>query len=53
MPDPGKRCGTAIEVDPACADAHYNLAGLREKLGDRTAALRHLNSYRKLINEAR
>jgi tetratricopeptide (TPR) repeat protein len=39
----------ALASDPACADAHYNLGCLLEKMGRRTAALRHLKSYRRLI----
>ncbi|MGH7444920.1 MAG: tetratricopeptide repeat protein [Longimicrobiales bacterium] len=38
----------ALEADPGMADAHYNLARLYEQLGDETAALRHLKSYRSL-----
>ncbi len=38
-----------IEADPECADAHYNLARLLEDLGDSAAALRHLQTYRRLI----
>jgi tetratricopeptide (TPR) repeat protein len=38
----------AVESDPYFADAHYNLASLYEKLGKKTAAVRHLTSYRKL-----
>lgn len=41
----------AIEADPGCADAYYNLACLYEKLGDEAAALRHLQTYRKLTRE--
>jgi tetratricopeptide (TPR) repeat protein len=40
---------TALAADAACADAHYNLAHLYERLGDPAAALRHLRSYRKLV----
>src|SRR5205823_5683714 len=40
---------TALAADPACADAHYNLAHLYERLGDPAAALRHLRTYRKLV----
>jgi len=29
----------ALVLDPANADAHYNLAGLLEKRGDRTGAM--------------
>jgi len=34
--------------DSSCADAHYNLARLCDRLGDAGAALRHLQAYRKL-----
>ena len=34
--------------DPACAEAHYNLARLAERAGDRATALRHLLAYRRL-----
>ena len=34
--------------DPACAEAHYNLARLAERSGDRATALRHLLAYRRL-----
>ncbi len=35
-----------------CADAHWNLALLHERRGDRGAALRHLLRYRELSGEA-
>jgi tetratricopeptide (TPR) repeat protein len=38
----------AIAADPQAADAHYNLAGVFERLGDRASALRHLRTYKKL-----
>jgi len=38
-----------IRVDADCADAYYNLARLYEKRGDSAAALRHLQTYRRLI----
>ena len=38
----------AIEADPNNADAHYNLAGIYERRGEKQAALRHLKSYRAL-----
>ena len=41
----------AAELDPANADAHFNAANLSEKLGDPASALRHLKSYRRLIQE--
>lgn len=37
-----------LACDPACADAHFNLARLCDRLGDASAALRHLQAYRKL-----
>jgi tetratricopeptide (TPR) repeat protein len=40
---------TALAADPSCADAHYNLAHLYELRGDAAAALRHLRTYRKLV----
>jgi tetratricopeptide (TPR) repeat protein len=39
----------ALQADPACADAHYNLAILYERKGDAPLALRHLRTYRKLV----
>lgn len=38
----------AIGSDEDFADAHFNLARLCERAGKRTAALRHLNAYRRL-----
>lgn len=43
---------TAITLDPGCREAHYNLAGLLERAGDRTGALRHLAAYRRLDQPA-
>jgi tetratricopeptide (TPR) repeat protein len=40
--------GDTIRADPSCADAYYNLARLCEALGDSAAALRHLQTYRRL-----
>jgi tetratricopeptide (TPR) repeat protein len=37
-----------IAGDAACAEAHYNLARLAERAGDRPTALRHLLAYRRL-----
>jgi Flp pilus assembly protein TadD len=39
---------TAITLDADCREAHYNLAGLLERIGDRRGALRHLAAYRRL-----
>jgi len=39
---------TAILADNGFADAHYNLARVHERLGDRVTALRYLKSYRAL-----
>jgi tetratricopeptide (TPR) repeat protein len=38
----------ALSADPQLAEAHFNLARLYEKRGDRKAALRHFNGYRAL-----
>jgi len=38
----------ALALDPALADAHYNLALLLEQRGDGQGALRHLSAYRRL-----
>lgn len=35
----------ALELDPRCADAHYNAARLCELAGDQVGALRHLRAY--------
>lgn len=42
----------AVELDPTHADAHYNASRLCERLGDKTAAMRHLMSYRSLTRGA-
>jgi tetratricopeptide (TPR) repeat protein len=42
-----------IATDDRYADAHYNLAGLYERLGRKDAALRHLKAYKALVEEAR
>lgn len=39
----------AIAADPELAEAHYNLARLYERRGDRRAAIRHFNGYRALV----
>ena len=40
-----------LELDPRCADAHYNLARLHDRRGDTAAAIRHLRSYRHLSED--
>ena len=40
---------TALDSEPGYADAHYNLAGIYEKLGEKEAAFRHLSAYRRLV----
>lgn len=44
------RC--ALRADPALAVAHFNLSRLHETAGRRDEALRHLVSYRKLVEAA-
>lgn len=43
----------AIAADPDSADAHFNLARLLEKRGDKRGAIRHLASYRRLLEQRR
>lgn len=38
----------SLKLDPSLADAHFNIARLKERLGDSRSALRHFNAYRKL-----
>ena len=38
----------SLALDASLADAHYNLARVREQLGDKPGALRHFNAYRRL-----
>jgi tetratricopeptide (TPR) repeat protein len=40
----------ALSADPSFADAHYNLSRVRERMGDRVSALRHLKAYRELAH---
>jgi tetratricopeptide (TPR) repeat protein len=39
----------AIEADGRFADAHFNLARLYEQLGRRAEAIRHLRTYKRLV----
>ncbi|MBW3672270.1 MAG: tetratricopeptide repeat protein, partial [Acidobacteria bacterium] len=39
----------AIEIDESFADAHYNIAQLYEKLGEKADAFRHLKQFRALM----
>jgi tetratricopeptide (TPR) repeat protein len=43
----------AVENDPFRAEAHYRLAKLYETTGKRSAAIRHLKSYRELTTKGR
>ena len=38
----------ALSLDYSFPDAHYNLARLYEQIGDKRAAVRHLNAYKRL-----
>ncbi len=49
MDDALKTYRDALALDPRNADAHYNLAGIYERRGEKQAALRHLKVYRSLI----
>jgi tetratricopeptide (TPR) repeat protein len=39
---------TSLKLDPSLADAHFNIARLKERSGDARGALRHFNAYRRL-----
>ncbi|HEY7681567.1 MAG TPA: tetratricopeptide repeat protein [Gemmatimonadales bacterium] len=41
----------ALVADPDFADAHFNLSRLYEKTGKRQAALRHLNQYKRIVEQ--
>jgi tetratricopeptide (TPR) repeat protein len=41
----------ALRADPAAADVHYRLAEVYEKLGKKSAAIRHLSAYRRLLTK--
>jgi tetratricopeptide (TPR) repeat protein len=41
-----------LALAPELADAHYNIAGVLERLGDPMGALRHLSAYRRLRRKA-
>ena len=43
----------ALCIDALLAEAHYNLATIHDRQGDTSAAIRHINAYRKLISKAR
>jgi tetratricopeptide (TPR) repeat protein len=43
----------ALGLDPDFADAHFNLARHFEQLGRRSAALRHLREYQRLMKVSR
>jgi tetratricopeptide (TPR) repeat protein len=38
----------SLALDPALADAHYNLGRLQEQIGDQRGALKHFSAYRRL-----
>lgn len=40
--------GKCLAIEPDYADAHYNLARLKELRGDKQGALRHYNAYRRI-----
>jgi tetratricopeptide (TPR) repeat protein len=42
----------AIALDPTLADAHFNLARLLERAGDRQASFRHLLAYRRSLERS-
>ena len=48
LPEAAASYERGLALDPMLADAHYNLARLREQLGDARAALRHFSAYRRM-----
>nr|WP_243751292.1 tetratricopeptide repeat protein [Paraburkholderia sp. BL10I2N1] len=40
--------GKCLAIEPDYADAHYDLARLKELRGDKQGALRHYNAYRRI-----
>ena len=48
MPDAIEAYERALSLEPACADAHYNLARLHDAAGRTQDSLRHLLAYRRL-----
>lgn len=48
LPEAAASYERSLALDPTLADAHYNLARLREQLGDKRGALRHFSAYRRL-----
>ena len=51
--DEGYCAAAAVELDPEFADAHYNLSGLYDQVGNAVAAFRHLRRYRELTGRPR
>jgi tetratricopeptide (TPR) repeat protein len=41
----------ALRCDASSADAHYRLASVYERLGKKSAAIRHLSAYRRLLSK--
>src|SRR5262249_33876136 len=41
----------SLKCDPSSADAHYRLASVFESLGRKSAAIRHLSAYRRLVTK--
>jgi tetratricopeptide (TPR) repeat protein len=41
----------ALAIDASYADAHFNLSRLLEAKGDTRGALRHLNTFRRLLRQ--
>ncbi|HKC23610.1 MAG TPA: tetratricopeptide repeat protein [Thermoanaerobaculia bacterium] len=42
---------SSIRADASAADAHYRLAAVYERLGKKSAAIRHLSAYRRLLTK--
>jgi tetratricopeptide (TPR) repeat protein len=49
--DAAEAYARSLKADPTSADAHYRLAAVYERLGKKSAAIRHLSAYRRLVTK--
>ncbi len=50
LPEAVEAYRAALTIDPSYLDAHWNLAGIAEKQGDRSTAIRHLSAYKSWLD---
>ncbi|CAB3745782.1 tetratricopeptide repeat protein [Paraburkholderia solisilvae] len=48
LTDAERSYARCLEINPRYADAHHNLALVKEQLGDQQGLVRHMSAYRKL-----